>query len=196
MINPSSKTKNDLLDLLKMSGGFISAMDGLWFLAVEEAFGNAEAVKLDIKVREKYTHVLVKRVKGQLGLSGSGIEMMRQVIETDPSFLTNDYEISHLSRDRMFLRVNRCPVLEAMEKCGRKEFMCEKTTGFYFRNIATEIEAKVTVHAIKLPPRNSSDEVCCEWLFEAKSPFSRTNLLKRARGMTDSNAEPEDRKTA
>ncbi|MBP1732385.1 MAG: hypothetical protein H6Q55_2814 [Deltaproteobacteria bacterium] len=37
MINLSAKTKNDLLDLLRMSGGFINAMDGLWFLAVEEA---------------------------------------------------------------------------------------------------------------------------------------------------------------
>jgi len=171
MINPSSRTKSDLLDLLRMSGGFINAMDGLWFLAVEEAYGNAEAAKLDIKVRERYTHVLVKRVKRNLGLSGSGIEMIRQVIEADPSFLINDYEISHLSRDRMFLRVNRCPVLEAMEKSGRKEFMCERTTGFYFRNIARELEAKVTIHAIKLPPRISSDEACCEWLFEANCPF-------------------------
>lgn len=171
MINASSRTKSDLLDLLRMSGGFISAIDGLWFLAVEEAYGNAEAVKLDIKVRERYTHVLVKRVKRQLGLSGSGMEMVRQVIETDPSFLINDYEISHLSRDRMFLRVNRCAVLEAMEKSGRKEFMCEKTTGFYFRTIVRELDAKVSIHAIRLPPRNSSDEACCEWLFEANSPF-------------------------
>jgi len=180
MINLSAKTKNDLLDLLRMSGGFINAMDGLWFLAVEEAYGNAEAAKLDIKVRERYTHVLVKRVKRDRGLSGSGIEMMRQVIEADPSFLINDYEISHLSRDRMFLRVNRCPILEAMEKSGRKEFMCEKTTGFYFRNIARELETKVTVHAIRLPPRNSPDEACCEWLFEVNSPSGEHRSSEQA----------------
>jgi hypothetical protein len=180
MIRAVSRTKGDLIDLLKLSGGCVSAMDGLWFLAVEEAFGNAEAVKLDMKVREKYTHVLVKRVKRQLGLSGSGIEMIGQMIEMDPSFLTNDYEISHLSIDRMFLRVNRCTVLEAMERCGRKEFMCEMTTGFYFRNIAREIDAEVTVHAIKLPPRNSSDEVCCEWLFEARPPFSANKSAEKS----------------
>jgi len=180
MIRAVSKTKGDLIDLLELSGGCVSAMDGLWFLAVEEAFGNAEAVKLDMKVREKYTHVLVKRLKRQLNLSGSGIEKIAQIIETDPSFLTNDYEISRLSRDRMFLRVNRCTVLEAMERCGRKEFMCEKTTGSYFRNIAREIEAKVSVHAIKLPPRNSSDEVCCEWLFEARAPFSANKSAEKS----------------
>ncbi|MBP1732384.1 MAG: hypothetical protein H6Q55_2813 [Deltaproteobacteria bacterium] len=106
--------------------------------------------------------------------------MMRQVIEADPSFLINDYEISHLSRDRMFLRVNRCPILEAMEKSGRKEFMCEKTTGFYFRNIARELEARMTIHAIRLPPRNSPDEACCEWLFEVNSPSGEHRSSEQA----------------
>ena len=171
MIKAPSRTKGDLFDLLMLSGGFISAIDGLWFLAVKEAYGNAEAMRLDLKVRERYAHVLVKRVKSQLEPSGSGIEMVRQVIEMDPSFLTNEYEISHLSKDRMFLRVNRCAVLEAMERSGRKQLTCQATTGSYFRSIARELKAEISVHAIKLPPRNSLDEACCEWLFESHPPF-------------------------
>jgi hypothetical protein len=172
MIKAASRTKGDLFDLLILSGGFISAMDGLWFLAVKEAHGDAEAMRLDLDVRERYAHLLAKRVRRQLEPSGSGIEMVRQVIEMDPSFLANEYEISHLSKDRMFLRVNRCVVLEAMERSGRKELLCEATTGSYFRSIARELEAEVSVHPIKLPPRNSPDEACCEWLFESHPPFA------------------------
>ena len=129
----SSRSKGDLVALLKMSAEFIKAMDELWFGVVQEVYGKGNAVKLSDKVRGRYTRLLVKRSRKQFGLSGSGIEMMMQVIETDPSFLINDYEISHLSRDRLFLRVNRCATLEAMERYGKKEFVCEGTTGSCFR---------------------------------------------------------------
>ena len=176
MTNLSSRSRSDLLALLRVSCGFVSEMDSLWFLAMQESYGREEAVKFTIRVRERYTQMLVKRVKNQLGLSGSGIEMMRQVIEADPFFLANDYEISHLSRDRMFLRVNMCASVDGMERPRRKELMCEATTAAYFRNLAKEIEAKVTVHAIRVPPGNSPDEPCCEWLFEAQPPAA-TNPL-------------------
>ena len=163
----SLRSKGDLLALLKMSSELIKAMDEFWFRVVQEAYGKGNAVKLNDKVRERYTHLLVKRSREQFGLSGSGIEMMMQVIETDPSFLINDYEISHLSPDRLFVRVNRCATVEAMEMSGRKEVGCEGTTGSCFRNMAKEIGDSIAVHAIRLPPRNSRHEACCEWLFEA-----------------------------
>ena len=41
--------KEDLLKLLQLSGSLIAALDGLWFLAVEDRFGYPEAIKLDVK---------------------------------------------------------------------------------------------------------------------------------------------------
>jgi len=168
MADLSSRSKGDLVALLKMSGELIKAKDEFWFLAVQEAFGKEKAVKLSDKVRERYTHLLVKRCRKQFGLSGSGIEMMRQVLEKDPCFLINDYEISHLSQDRWFLRVNRCTTLEAMKRSGGKEFVCEGPTGSCFRDIAKEIGNGIALHAIKSSPGNSRPEACCEWLFEAR----------------------------
>lgn len=167
-IKAGSRTKSDFMDRLRLSGGLISAIDGLWFLAVEEASGTVEAMRLDMKVRERYVHILVKRMRRDLGFSLSGIDGIRQVIEADPVFLANEYEISHLSRDRMFVRINQCPLLEAMERAGRTNYVCETTTALYFQNVAREIEPNVAVHAIKLPPRGSPDEAACEWLFEVR----------------------------
>ena len=41
--------KEDLLKLLQLSGSLIAALDGLWFLAVEDRFGYPEAIKLRVK---------------------------------------------------------------------------------------------------------------------------------------------------
>jgi hypothetical protein len=57
-------------------------------------------------------------------------------------------------------------VLEAMERQGRKRFVCESTTGLYFKNLAKEIDANIVVHPLKLPPRESSEDISCEWLFK------------------------------
>jgi len=153
-------------EFLKLSGGLINAMNGLWFLAVEEALGNDEALRLNAKVWESYLHLFVRRIRKSVSLSGSTVEEIGQLIRLDPSFLVNDYEISHISRERMFLRVNRCPSLEAMEKAGRNRLICEATTGLYFRNLAKEVDPEIRVYAMKLPPRNSPPDACCEWLFE------------------------------
>jgi hypothetical protein len=143
-------------------------MDGLWFLTVEEEFGYSVAIGLDIKVWEKYAHIVVKRIGETFGLSNSGIEGIRELIEFDPLFLNFNYEIREFSSEKMVLRINKCPVLEAMEKAGRKKFVCETTTGLYFKNIARQLNPLVVVHPLKLPPRKSPQGVCCEWLFKVQ----------------------------
>lgn len=161
--------KEQLNKLLRLSGGLIAAMDGLWFLAVEEEFGNHEAIRLDIRVWEKYLHVLVKRMRNVLGVTLDGVKSIRKIIETDPLFLMNDYEISEPSTDTMLLVVKRCSVLEAMERAGRKKYICESTTGLYFKNLAREIDPKIVVHPLRLPPRRSPAEPSCKWLFKFQS---------------------------
>jgi len=116
-------------------------------------------------VWEKYAHIVVKRMKDKIGLSKTGIEGIKELIGFDPLLLNLDYEIPELSEKTMLLRVNKCPVLEAMERAGRKTFVCESTTGLYFRNIAKEIDPQVVVSPLRLPPRVSPKDVCCEWLF-------------------------------
>lgn len=161
--------KEQLKRLLQLSGGLIAAMDGLWFLAAEEEFGNHEAIRLDKKVWEKYLHVLVKRMRNVLGVTPDGVKGIRKIIETDPLFLTNDYAISEPSNNTMLLVVNRCSVLEAMERAGRKKYVCESTTGLYFNNLAREIDPKIVVRPLKLPPRRSPEDLCCKWLFRLQS---------------------------
>jgi len=160
--------KEQLKKLLKLSGGLITAMDGLWFLAVEQEFGNQEAIELDKKVWGKYVHVLVKRMRDILGITLDGVKGIKQIIEIDPLFLINDYEISEPSDNSMLLIINKCSVLEAMERAGREKFICEFTTGLYFKNLAREINQKIVVQPLKLPPRESPEDVCCKWLFQLR----------------------------
>ena len=166
MTDINIQNKEKLKELLQLSGGLIAAIDGIWFLAVEEVFGNDRAVELDKRVWERYIHVLVKRMKNIFGISTEGMRGIKEIIENDPLFLINDYEFPEFSEKKMALRINRCPVLEAMERQGRKTYVCESTTGLYFKNLAKEINPKIVVHPLKLPPRESPEDICCKWLFQ------------------------------
>jgi hypothetical protein len=161
-----ANSKEDLLKLLELSSGLIAALDGLWFLTVEGEYGHSQALRLDVKVWEKYAHIVVKRMRRMLGLSKKGIEGLKEFIAFDPLLLIFDYQVVACSDKRMLLRMNRCPVLEAMERTGREKSVCESTTGLYFKNLGKEIDPRLVVHPLKLPPRDSPQDVCCEWLFE------------------------------
>jgi len=153
----------NLLGLLKLSGRLLMVMDGLWFLAVEKELGYSNAVRLDGVVWRKYVHSLVKTVKGMFCLQ-QGIEGLREIIEVDPLNLNLTYEITEFSSRRMILTVTQCAALEAMERMGRKELVCGTTTGLYFRNLAREVDPRIVVEALKLPPRDGEKE-CCKWRF-------------------------------
>jgi hypothetical protein len=166
MIKPNAKIENDPAKLLKLCVDLVAEMWELWFMVTEETFGHAEAVKLEVKAWEEYFRVFAERMKQLITSDGPALEVLSQLIQLDPIFCLSGCEISHLSKNRMFLRINKCLLLEIAEHSGRGAHRCETAEIVHFGNLAKEVNPNVTVHVIKLPPRNSPDEACCEWLFE------------------------------
>lgn len=159
------QSPDNLEKLAELSGRLLTAIDGLWFLAVEKEFGYSDAIKLDQVVWEKYVHILVKTAKRMFPLVKQGLEGLREIIELDPLNLNLTYSITSHSSRGMILTVTRCKVLEAMERMARKEIVCGTTTGLYFRNLAREVDPRIVVEPLKLPPR-CGEKDCCKWRFE------------------------------
>lgn len=71
-------------------------------------------------------------------------------------------EFSHDREDRS--AVSTCPALEAMERMGREVLTCEPVEGAQLAALADTVDKRIRVKPLKLPPRQSRDEICCCWL--------------------------------
>jgi hypothetical protein len=160
-----SLSKEELIKRLKLATDVAMAVDGMWFMAVEEADGFDKALELDIKVWERYAEVLLKRIRKYYHLEQTGLEGLKEVFRLDPLWDSVEFEVVEDDGNRLMFQVNRCPALEAMERLERKTYTCEPVETVYFTTMARLYDPRIEVKALKLPPRSSDKDICCQWLF-------------------------------
>ncbi|MEW6443301.1 MAG: DUF6125 family protein [bacterium] len=157
--------REELVKRLRLAAELASAMDGLWFVAAEQAHGFDRALELDVQVWERYGAVSVKRIRKYFPIDGKGLAGVKEVLSLDPFMAIVDFEVLSETPDSITFQAKTCPFLEAMERYGRKVFTCEQAETAYFRGLARAVDPRIRVAPLKLPPRQGPDEICCRWLF-------------------------------
>jgi hypothetical protein len=165
MRNIEGLSREDLVKYLEFLSGLTMAVDGLWFMAAEKATGFDRAVEMDVKVWTWYAPLLVKRIRKNFGVDGTGLETLKQIMSHDPMWWTADLALTEDTPDWLVFEVRNCPALAAMEKMGRKQLTCEPVERAYLEALAAAVDPAIKVQALKLPPRKSPGEICCCWAF-------------------------------
>ena len=161
-----SLSREEAIKYLKFLSGLAIAVDGLWFMAAEKATGSEKALKMDVDVWTGYAKVVVKRIRRDFEINGTGLEALKEIIKHDPMWWSmGELRIVEDSPGRLAFEVIDCPSLLAMEKMGREQFTCEPVEGAYLEALAAAVDPGIQVKALKLPPRQSPDEICCRWAF-------------------------------
>ncbi len=158
-------SKEELIKKIKLTGELALAVDGLWFLAAEKAHGYDKALDMDIEVWKNYASVSTKRIRKFFNISSNGLAAVKDIISHDFLWLSIETEYLEDTPERLVFQVRNCPALEAMERIGRELLTCEPVEGAYLTRLAEVIDPKIRVKPLKLPPRESPDEICCKWLF-------------------------------
>ncbi len=167
----SDFSPDTLVQLLKLYSKLYMAMDGFWYLAVKERAGDQEALACDIKVWEdmvKYETLMIRR---QLKIRGNDITSLMKVTQLCPWFQLTISNIEIEDSSRATLTVVYCPTLESLENKGQgTEY---KTCNVVCRRIneiiASQFSPDIKVDCLKLPPRESRDDICCQWEFRLGS---------------------------
>jgi len=168
MRNLESLSREEAVKYLKFLSGLAIAVDGLWFMAVEKATGYDKALEMDVDVWVGYAKVVVKRIRRDFRIHGTGLEALKEIISHDPMWWSmGEFKILEDSPGRLVFEVRDCPSLMAMEKMGREKLTCEPVEGAYLQALAAAVDPGIKVQALKLPPRKSPDEICCRWAFLA-----------------------------
>ncbi|MFO7962285.1 MAG: DUF6125 family protein [Desulfobacterales bacterium] len=165
MLNLELLSKRELVRKLKLAMDIATAVDGMWFLAAEEQNGYQRALEMDINVWKRYPKVLKKRISKYYKFNEVGLDAIKGLIEHDPMMVPLEFEFITENINSMIFQVSKCPALEAMERMGRKKLTCEPVETAYLNGIAGICDGRIEVEALKLPPRLSDDEICCQWRF-------------------------------
>lgn len=95
-----------------------TAVDGLWFMKVEESLGFEEALRLDEAVWKVLPKIQARTLKGMMHLPG-GLPGLEQALSTRLAMEGFLYEIEP-REDGFAVIVKRCPWHDLMIKSGRE----------------------------------------------------------------------------
>ena len=168
MIDYESLSKEELIRKLKLAMDAATAVDGMWFLEAETENGYDKALEMDINVWRRYPKVLKKRMSNYYEIKNKGLEAVKEFIENDPMLVPIDFELISDNEHSLVFKVHKCPALEAMERIERKKLTCEPVETVYLNAIAKQFDERIELEALKLPPRASENDICCEWRFTLK----------------------------
>ena len=163
----SDFSPDTLVQLLKLYSKLYMAMDGFWYFTVKGGAGDKEALACDIKVWEdmvKYEALMIKR---QLKIRGNDVAALMKITQLCPWFQLTESNIEIEGSSRAVLTIVYCPTLDSLEKKseGAEYETCNVVCRRINEGIAAFCNPDIKVNCLKLPPRESRDDICCQWEF-------------------------------
>ncbi len=161
-------SKETLLKVLKAYCEYMRHIDSFWYLTVADKWGNDEAIDCDIRAWEKSKAYEVRTLSNLLNIHGDDVATLMKLIQVSPWAWIQDRVIDIKDNNHAVVTVRACPILFAIEKEEKGREMeqchvaCSKIIGFN----ASYFNPKIKVTPLKLPPRKSKNDICCQREFK------------------------------
>lgn len=97
-----------------------TAVDGLWFMKIEERYGFDVALEIDVAVWGVMPKIQARKLKELIGLD-HGVDALRECFTTKLSLEKFDYVVKNDPDGRGFeVQVTQCPWYDFLKKSGRQ----------------------------------------------------------------------------
>ena len=163
-------SKDTLVGLLKTYTKIYLAIDGFWYLSIKNRINDDEALACDMWVWERAVKYELDRLTKILKIQGNDVITFVKALQVSPWFWVYKHKLEVKSKNHAILTITDCPTLTALEKegAGREEKICKIIEPMVFKKYAEYFNPNIEVQYLKLPPRKSKDEICCQWDFNLK----------------------------
>jgi len=163
-----SLSRDELIELVKLSSRMILALDGFWYLSVKELAGNDKALDRDNWVWDKVMKFYLGELAGLLSVRGRDVADYMKVMGPRPEGLVLEEKVEILNRNDAIRTVTYCPTIVAMEKEGegRDAFHCTAACAQMRGKHSKLFNPAIKVTCLKKPPRNSKDDIFCQFEYK------------------------------
>lgn len=156
-------SKEELIELFKVSAQLMLAIDGLWFVGAEKMMGIDKAMTLDEGVWRQFGALEANRMKRFLGTeSVSTLEDVRKIVLLSPMWVSVGPQ-AEFENDRCYLSVTNCLPQKARIKKGLIELPCKSVGSAYFEGFAPALNPNLKYRCVFCPPDDHPKDVWCKW---------------------------------
>ncbi len=182
-------TKKTLVNLLETYSEYIRQIGSLWYIGVSDRWGNDAAFDCEASIWEPALLYELRVISSLLGIQGDDAATVMQFLQVSQWAWGTKYEIDTMDKDHAIITFYTCPALYAIEKegMGREKSVCNELEPRAFATVAHFFNPNIKIAALKLPPRASYSDPCCQWEFQqvptkaydGKLPALREEQLNR-----------------
>lgn len=146
------------------------AVDGLYYLFIEEKIGQKEATEIDRKVWDVMGKIEAKRIRDLFDIKDDDIESFMKALELSGWALDlEDKEIT-IKKGTGIIRNKKCRVQNTRLSKGISEFGCKPVRFGFLKAFAKEFNPNIEVKCNICPPDDHPKDLWCEWEFRLRKP--------------------------
>ena len=143
-------------------------VDGLYYMAIENAYGTEAATKIDAQVWEVMGKIEARHLKDFLRVQENDLpSMMHALGYTSWALDLEDKEIE-VQKNHAIIRNIHCRVQETRKAKGLREFGCKPVRLGFLQAFAKEFNPHIVVNCTVCPPDLHPEGLWCEWEFTLK----------------------------
>jgi len=163
-----SLSREELIDLVKLSSRMILALDGFWYLSVKELAGNEKALDRDNWVWDKVMKFCVEELARLQGVQGRDVADYMKVMGPRPEGLVLEERVEILNRNDAIRTVTYCPTIVAMEKEGegRDALHCTEACAKMRAKHTKLFNPAIKITCLRVPPRKDKDDIFCQFEYK------------------------------
>ena len=173
-------SKEALIRLLVAAGKLYLGIDGIWTGLMRQKYGDKVAFDYDKEVWfSKGLETDIKHTCDALNIKGNDLPSLLKYLQFGPAMAVIyvgpppkfEPRVKFEMRDEndAIMTITRCNSLEYFERhkdVALQKLACEEIDLPAFKWIAKRFNPRIECEPLKLPPRKSKDEICCQWEFK------------------------------
>ncbi len=158
-----SLSREDLLKLLDVYAKNWLAMDGSWFLALEETYGLEVAIDMDKRAWDRFAVAEAQRIMRTFDIPGEGgLKALEKAFGYRLYARINEQEVEWINEHTLRFRMVNCSVQAARIRKGLPPFPCKQVGNIEFSKFAQTIDPRIQMRCIACPP-DPFEHRYCEW---------------------------------
>ena len=148
-----------------------AAIDGLWFRAVERAYGMDAALRMDGEVWTRYAAIEADRLKRMLNLpKNGGVKALIQALKFRNHASLNKYTIAQTAENKVVFQMNECRQQVGRKRKNLPPHPCKEPGYLEYSSFASAIDSRFKTSCVCCPPDETPEGVWCSWEFELVEP--------------------------
>jgi hypothetical protein len=141
------------------------SVDGLYYLGIEEKYGNEVATEIDRNVWNVMGKIEARRLKKLFNFNGIDLSILLKYLKLSAWVLDLEDKEIREKKDKIIIRNIKCRIQDSRLKKGLREFPCKQVRWGFLKSFAMEINPDIEVICKVCPPDEHTDNIWCEWIF-------------------------------